>query len=75
VKHYGERSLTRSNWIKEELSDQWKKSTVVPIHIKGDKTDCNKCHGISTSYKMLSNILSRLGPYIDAITGDHQCGF
>jgi hypothetical protein len=28
------------------------------------------------SHKMLSNILlSRLGPYIDEIIGDHQCGF
>jgi hypothetical protein len=31
---------------------------------------------LSTSYNMLSNILlSRLGPYIDEIIGDHQCGF
>jgi hypothetical protein len=31
---------------------------------------------LSTSYKMLSNILlSRLVPYIDEIIGDQQCGF
>jgi hypothetical protein len=31
---------------------------------------------LSTSYKMLSNILlSRLSPYIGEIIGDHQCGF
>jgi hypothetical protein len=31
---------------------------------------------LSTSYKILSNILlSRLSPYIDEITGDHQCEF
>jgi hypothetical protein len=45
----------------------------------GDKTDCNNYSGISiisTSYKILSNILlSRLGPYIDEIIGDRQCGF
>jgi hypothetical protein len=45
----------------------------------GVKTDCNNYHGISllsTSYKILSNILlSRLSPYIDEIIGDHQCGF
>jgi hypothetical protein len=61
------------------MPDQWKESIIVPIHIEGDKTDCNKYRGISllsTSYKMLSNILlSRLGPYIDEITGDHQRGF
>jgi hypothetical protein len=31
---------------------------------------------LSTSYKILSNILlSRLIPYADEIIGDHQCGF
>jgi hypothetical protein len=31
---------------------------------------------LSTSYKILSNILlSRLTPYADEIIGDHQCGF
>jgi hypothetical protein len=43
------------------------------------KTDCNNYREISllsTSYKTLSNILlSKLGPYIDIIIGDHQCGF
>jgi hypothetical protein len=46
---------------------------------KGGKTDYNNYHGISllsTSYKMLSNILvPRLGPYMDEIIGAHQCGF
>jgi hypothetical protein len=52
---------------------------VVPIHRKGDKTDCRYYRGISllsTSYKILSNILlARLTPYADEITGDHQCAF
>jgi hypothetical protein len=63
---------------KEELPEKWKESIIVPVHKKGDKTDCNNYRGtsrLSTSYKILSNILlSRLGPYIDEI-GDHQCGF
>jgi hypothetical protein len=46
---------------------------------KGDKTDCSNYRGkslLSTSYKILSNILpSRLSPYISEIIGDHQCGF
>jgi hypothetical protein len=46
---------------------------------KGDKTDCSNYRGISllsTSYKILSNILlARLTPYADEIIGDHQCGF
>jgi hypothetical protein len=66
-------------WKKEELPHQWKESVVVPIHKKGDKTDCSNYGGISllsTSYKILSNILlSRLIPYADEIIGDHQCGF
>jgi hypothetical protein len=49
------------------------------VHKKGDKTDCSNYRGISrlsTSYKILSNILlSRLSPYIDEITEDHQYGF
>jgi hypothetical protein len=71
--------LITSIWNKEKMSDQWKESIVVPIHKTGDKTDCNNYRGISllsTSYKMLSNILlSRLSPYIDEIIGDHQCRF
>jgi hypothetical protein len=33
-------------WNKEELHDQWKKSIVVPIHKKGDKTDCSNVTGL-----------------------------
>jgi hypothetical protein len=61
------------------LLDQRKESIIVPIYRKGDKTDCNNYRGISplsTSYKILSNILlSRLSPYIDEVIGDHQRGF
>jgi hypothetical protein len=68
--------LITSIWNKE---DQWKESIIVRIHKTGDKTDCNNYRGIlllSTSYKILSNILlSRLSPYIDDVIGDHQCGF
>jgi hypothetical protein len=71
--------LITSVWNKEELFDQLKESIIVPIHKKGDKTDCNNYHGISllsTSYKILSTILpSGLSPCIDEIIGDHQCGF
>ena len=41
--------------------------------------NCSKNRGMSrfrTTYKILSNILpSRLTPYAEKITGDHQCGF
>ena len=71
--------LIVSIWNKEELPEEWKESIIVPIHKKGDKTDCNNYRGISllpTTYKILSNILlSRLTPYAKEIIGDHQCGF
>jgi hypothetical protein len=60
--------LINSVWNKEELPDQWKESIIVPIHKKGDKTVSNNYRGISllsTSYKILSNILSRLSPHVD----------
>jgi hypothetical protein len=72
------RKLIKLIWNKE-LPHQWKESIVVPIHKKGDKTDCSNYQGISllsTSYKILSNtLLARLTPYVEEITGDHQCGF
>jgi hypothetical protein len=43
---------------------------IVRIYKKGDKTDSSNYHGISllsTSYKILSHVLSRLIPYIDKI--------
>jgi hypothetical protein len=51
----------------------------VTIYKKGDKTDGSDYRGISllsTTYKILSNILlSRLTPYAEEIIRDHQCGF
>jgi hypothetical protein len=71
--------FVNSVWNKEELPDQWKESIIVPVHKEGDKTGCNnylRISLLSTSYKMLSNILlSRLSLYSDEIIGDHQCGF
>jgi hypothetical protein len=71
--------LINSICNKKELPDQWKGSIIVPIHKKDDKTDYSNYRRISllsTSYKILSNILlSRLSPYIDEIFGDHLCEF
>jgi len=55
--------LIISIWKKEKLPEEWKESIIIPIHKKGDKTDCNNYRGISllpVTYKILSNIpLSR----------------
>ena len=68
-----------SIWEKEKLPEEWKESIIVPIHKKGDKTDCSNYRGISllpTTYKILYNVLlSRLTQYAKEIIGDHQCGF
>ena len=67
--------LIISIWNKEELPEEWKELIIVPIHKKGDTTDCNNYRGISllpNTYKILSNILlSRLIPYAEDVSGDH----
>jgi hypothetical protein len=58
--HYEIHKLIMLIGNKEELPHQWIESIVVPIHKKVDKTDCSNYRGISllsTSYKILSNIL------------------
>ena len=56
---YETHKLINSFWKKEELPEEWKKSIIVPIYKKTDKTYCSNYRGISlfsTTYKMLSNI-------------------
>jgi hypothetical protein len=80
VKHY---CLLPTNinsvWNKEEQPDLWKGFIILPVHKRGNKTDCNNYFGMSllpTSYNILWNILlSRLSVYIDKIIADHHCGF
>jgi len=52
--------LIHSIWNKEELSEEWKESIIVPTYKKGDKTECSNYRGISllsTTYIILFNIL------------------
>jgi hypothetical protein len=39
--------LIKLIWNKEELSHQWKERIAVPIHKKGDDTDCSNYRGLS----------------------------
>jgi hypothetical protein len=56
-----------------------RKNCLISGRSGGEKTDCNyyrQMSLLSTSYKMLSNILlSRLSPYIVEIIGGHRRGF
>jgi hypothetical protein len=42
------RKLINSICNEEELPDQWKESIIVPVHKKGDETDCSNYHGITS---------------------------
>jgi hypothetical protein len=56
--------LSNSVWNREELPDQWKESTILPVHIKGNKTDCNKLRVFE------NRVLRRIfGPKRDGVTG------
>ena len=39
--------LIVSSCNKENLPEEWKESSIVPIHKKGDKTDCNNYRVVS----------------------------
>jgi hypothetical protein len=62
----------------EELLQQWKNSIILAINKKGDKTDGDDYRGmslLSSAYKILSDVLlDKLTPYVNDVTGDHQCG-
>jgi len=67
-----------SVWNKEEFPEEWKKSIVVPIYKKSDKTDCSNYRGITfVNYiQILSNILLLgLTRYAEEIIGENQHGF
>jgi hypothetical protein len=71
--------LIISIWNKEQLPKEQKESINVPINKKGGTTDCSNCTGtslLSTTYKILSNILlSKLTAHAEKIMRGHQCGF
>jgi hypothetical protein len=53
-------NLINSVWNEEKLPEQWKLLFIVPIYKKCDKRDRSNCQGIlllSTTCKILSNIL------------------
>jgi hypothetical protein len=56
----GIHELVNSIWNKEEWTDQWKGTDIVPISKKGYKTDCSNYRKVlllSTSYSFFSSTL------------------
>jgi hypothetical protein len=49
--------LINSVWNKEELPYQWKESITVPVHKKGDKTECNnyRFYQLHTKFYQISS--------------------
>jgi hypothetical protein len=58
--HFKTHKLINSISNQEELPEKWKKSIIVPIHKKGDETDCSNytvLSLLSTTYTIISRIL------------------
>jgi sorting nexin-29 len=57
----------------------WKEAIIIPLHNKGDKTDCSNYKAIfllNTAYRVFSMVLlSRLIPFAEEFLGEYQCGF
>lgn len=66
-------------WESEQLPEDWKTVTLVPVYKKGDPWCCNNYRGISLlciTYKVLATILyKKLMPLVESSLGDYQCGF
>jgi hypothetical protein len=73
--------LICSTWNKKELPQQWKEegiSIIVQIYKKVDKTVVTIKESLSYQLPIKfypTFFLARLTPYVNEVTGDHQCGF
>jgi hypothetical protein len=61
--------LIISIWNKEELPEDWKESIIVPIHKKGDKTECN-----NTFANYVQNFVQHPALKVNAICGGNYWG-
>jgi hypothetical protein len=66
-------------WSEEVMPETWSEAIIIPLHKKGDKTECSNYRGISllnSVYKVFSKILlNRLTPYAEECLGEYQSGF
>ena len=54
-------------WNNKELPGEWKESIIVPIHKKGDKTDCNNYRGISLFANYVQNFVQHPALKVNSI--------
>jgi hypothetical protein len=66
--------LIISVYNKEEFSDQWKESIIVPIYKKGDKTDCSNYRGISLFINYIQNSIKHLSLKVNLICRGNYWG-
>jgi sorting nexin-29 len=68
-------------WQEEKMPENWNEEIIIPLHKKGNKTECNNYREISllnSVYKIFSKVLlNRLIPYAEdqEYLGEYQCGF
>ena len=71
--------LNRNIWESEQVPEDWKMGTIIPLPKKGDLTNCSNWRGItllSLSSKVLCIvILNRIKDQVDARLRDEQSGF
>ena len=85
LKYGGEEMQRRLNavfqsiWETEQIPEEWSEGIYVPLHKKGDRTECGNYRGLcllTIGYKIYAKILcSRLMPWYERIVGNYQAGF
>lgn len=81
---YGEKEVRyfmfkvcQKTWHEKQMRSSWKEAIIIPLHKKGDKTDCCNDRDMSLlniAFKVFSKmLLSRLIP--EKCLGKYQCGF
>ena len=66
-------------WDCDAVPEDWRQETIIPIHKKGNRKDCNNSRGIallSVPGKVFTRIiLNRIKDNIDKVLRENQCGF